>query len=148
MADYERRRRYQVQGSAALQPQEEPERVKKPKKQRKKRILPRSAVSTLPVAYVGLIALSCICILAFSTMYIHKKTEIATMNREIATLQSSLQNIRQDNQELFNEVTTSTSLDTIEKKALELGMVPATEVLHYTQSDLEYVIQKEDIPNE
>lgn len=148
MADYVSKRRYLVQGSAALQPQEEQEIVKKPKKRKKQRILPRSAVSILPIAYVGLVVLSCICILAFSTMYIHQKTEIATLNKEISTLQNSLQSIRQDNQELFNEVTASTSLDTIEKKAVELGMIPATEVLHYTQSDLEYVIQKEDIPNE
>lgn len=150
MADYVTKRRYLVQGSAALQPQEEPEIVRKPskKKKRKRKVLPRSAVSLLPVAYVGLVVLSCIFILTFSTLYIHKKTELASLNKNISILQTTLQEQRQENQELFNEITNSTALEVIEEKAIGMGMVPAEKIVRYSQSEPEYVKQKEDIPNE
>lgn len=148
MADYETKHRYQVQGSAALQPEEEPKSGRKPEKKKKRRILPRSAVSILPVAYVGLVVFSCICILTFSTMYIHEKTVLTSLNKELSAAQSELQKLKQENQDLFNEITGELSLESLAEKASELGMVPADKVIRYDQSDSEYVRQKEDIPNE
>ena len=146
--EFRTQRRYLVHGSAALQPEErEPERVRR----RQKRVLPRTAVSMIPVAYVAAVAFSCVCILAFSVMYIHAKTELTTMAKQVLVLQNDLDEIRQDNQDLMNEITTCTNLDTIRKVAEEkLDMVPAddSQIVYYDQSDSEYVRQKEDIPNE
>lgn len=146
--EFRTQRRYLVHGNAALQPEErEPEKARR----RQKRVLPRAAVSILPVAYVAAVALSCVCILAFSVMYIHEKTELTVMAKQISSLQNDLDEIRQDNQDLVNEIMTCTNLDTIRAAAEEkLDMVPAddSQIVYYNQSDSEYVRQKEDIPNE
>ena len=73
------------------------------------------------------------------------------LTKSVSSLQTSLETIRQENQDLQNEIATCTSLDTIRKKATkELGMVPAddSQIIYYDQSDSEYVRQKDDIPNE
>ncbi len=151
MPEYKTQRRYLVNGSSAVREQEERQVERKPAKKRQRRVLPRSAVNIIPVAYVFAVAIACTCIMIFSAMYIHSKTEVTALTKNISTLQSSLETIRQENQDLQNEITNSTSLDTIRKKATEeLGMVPADEsqIVYFEGSDSEYVRQKEDIPNE
>lgn len=151
MAEYRNDGRYQVNGSSAIRRQEERQVERKPAKKRQRRVLPRTAVDIIPVAYVFLVAAACVCILLFSVMYIHAKTEITSLTKSVSSMQSSLETIRQENQDLQNEIATCTSLGTIRSKAInELGMVQAEEsqIIYYDQSDSEYVRQKEDIPNE
>ncbi|MDO5409293.1 MAG: septum formation initiator family protein [Lachnospiraceae bacterium] len=151
MAEYRTQRRYLVNGSSAVREQEERQVERKPVKKRQRRVLPRTAVDIIPIAYVFMVAVSCICILAFSVMYIHARTEVTALSKQVSTLQATLEDIKQDNQDLQNEITTCTSIDTIRKKATQkLGMVPAdeTQIVYYDSSDSEYVRQKEDIPNE
>lgn len=151
MAEYRTQRRYLVNGSSAVQQQEERQVERRPAKKRQRRVLPRTAVDIIPVAYVFAVAIACVCILLFSTMYIHAKTEVTALTKNVSSLQNSLETIRQENQDLQNEITTGTSLDTIKDKAInELGMVAAddSQIVYYESSDSEYVRQKEDIPNE
>jgi cell division protein FtsL len=140
-----------VNGSSAVQKQEERQVEKHQGRKRQRQVLPRTAVDIIPVAYVFLVAAACVCILLFSVMYIHAKTEMTSLTKSVSSLQTSLESIRQENQDLQNEISTCTSLDTIRDKAInELGMVAAedSQVIYYDQSDSEYVRQKEDIPNE
>lgn len=151
MAEYRTQRRYLVNGSSAIREQEERQVEQKPVKRRQRQVLPRTAVDIIPVAYVFAVAIACGCILLFSVMYIHTKTEVTALTKSVSSLQSSLETIKQENQDLQNEITTSTSLDTIQEKALnKLGMVAAddSQIIYYDSSDSEYVRQKEDIPNE
>ena len=154
MAEYEYRKSnsgYMVNGSSAVRRQEERQDDRKPSRKRQRRVLPRSAVDIIPVAYVFMVAVACVCILMFSVMYIHAKTEVTTLTKTVSTLQTNLETLRQENQDLQNEITAGTSLETIYRKAVdELGMVAAddSQVIYYDQSDSEYVRQKEDIPNE
>ncbi len=151
MPEYKDQSRYLVNGTSAVREQHERPVEKAPVKKRQRRVLPRNAVNVLPIAYVMTVAIACVCILACSGIYIHSKTEVTALTKQISTLQSSLETVRQENQDLQNEITTSTSLDTIRKKATkDLGMVPADEsqIVYFEGSDSEYVRQKEDIPNE
>ena len=151
MAEYRTQRRYLVNGSSAVQEQEERQVEKRQPRKRQRRVLPRTAVDIIPVAYVFAVFIACGCILLFSTMYIHAKTEITALTKSVSSLQSELETVRQGNQDLQNEITSSTSLDAIRDAAInELGMVPAddSQIVYYESSDSEYVRQKEDIPNE
>lgn len=151
MAEYRNSGGYQVNGSSAVRRQEERQVEQRPVKKRQRRVLPRTAVDIIPVAYVFMVAAACVCILACSVMYVHAKTEMTGLTKSVSSLQTSLETIRQENQDLQNEISTCTSLDTIRKKATkELGMVPAddSQIIYYDQSDSEYVRQKDDIPNE
>lgn len=151
MAEYRTQRRYLVNGSSAVQEQEERQVERKTTKKRQRRVLPRTAVDIIPVAYVFAVAIACGCILLFSTMYIHARTEVTALTKNVTSLQNDLESIRQENQDLQNEITISTNTETIKEKAIgELGMVPAdnSQIVYYESSDSEYVRQKEDIPNE
>lgn len=156
MADSRRWQEYQTNGSTAVrvEPRPQPGEERQPARKRPKRqkkALPRYAVDVLPVVYVFMVAVSCVCILFFSVMYIHAKTDLTVLTKEVSSLQSSLEEVRQDNQDLKNDIATSTNLKTIYEKATKkLGMVAAddSQVLYYQSSDSEYVRQKDDIPNE
>ncbi len=151
MAEYRTDDRYLVNGSSAVRRQEERQIERKPAKKKQRRVLPRNAVDIIPVAYVFAVAAACVCILLFSVMYIHSRTELTALTKNVSSLQTSLETIRQENQDLQNDITTCTSLETIYDRAVnKLGMVPADEsqIIYYDQSDSEYVRQKEDIPHE
>lgn len=151
MAEYRTGSSYQVYGSSAVRRQEERQIERKPAKKQRRRVLPRNAVDIIPVAYVFAVAAACVCILLCSVMYIHAKTEVTSLTKSVSSLQTTLESVRQENQDIQNEITTCTSLETIYREAVgKLGMVPAedSQIIYYDQSDSEYVRQKEDIPNE
>lgn len=151
MEDYRRRNGYYSEGSSALMP-EERERVNENRgKKRRERVLPRAAVDLIPAQYVLMVAAAGICAVLLACTYIHGKTETTALAKEVATLQNTLEDKKQENQILNNEIATCTSIETIYEKAInQLGMMPADEsqVRYYESSDSEYVVQKEDIPNE
>ena len=148
MALYETDSRYDVYGNTVLRPDERQEEERVVKRQR--RVLPRSAVDVIAKAYVGMVALACGCILAMSVHYIQMKTAVTEEVSMIKALQNQIYEQNKINAQLENEITASATLDVILTKATKLGMKPAEndQVIYYDGSDSEYVIQKEDIPNE
>ena len=150
MADY--RYHYSTNGSAALN--EEIRRSNQettPRRKRQIRTLPRTRVDVISLAYVITVAVACVFILACSVMYIHMKTDVVKLSKKTITLTAELEEAKQANHDLQDQIAASSNLEDIYKTATsELGMVEAdqNQVIYYTPVDSEYVRQEEDIPNE
>lgn len=81
--------------------------------------------------------------------YVSVRSEITASIEEIAALESTLNDIRLENDEDYSRIKNSIDLDEIKMKAIgKLGMTYATEgqIIYYTEMDDDYVRQVSDIP--
>lgn len=150
MADY--RYHYGTRGSNALNEnivRRESETT--PRRKKQIRTLPRTRVDVISLSYVITVAVACIFILACSVMYIHMKTDVVNLSKRTIALTAELEDAKQVNQDLQNQIDASANLEEIYKVAttkLEMVEADQDQVIYYTPVDSEYVRQEEDIPHE
>lgn len=83
--------------------------------------------------------------------YVSIRSEITTSIEKIAALESTLNDMRLENDEDYSRIKNGIDLDEIKMKAIgKLGMTYAKEgqVINYTEVDDDYVRQVSDIPKE
>ena len=81
--------------------------------------------------------------------YVSVKSEITATNEQITKLESTLNNMRLENDEDYSRIKNSIDLNEIKMKAIgKLGMTYATEgqIVYYSEMDDDYVRQVSDIP--
>lgn len=81
--------------------------------------------------------------------YIQLQSDITNSVKQIASLESTLNNLRQANDEEYSRLTSSVDLEEIKRIAIgELGMTYATEdqIITYVNEGSDYVRQLSDIP--
>lgn len=142
--------KYMTNGSVAYAPQREEERQPVRRRKAVQKVYTRSQVNALPVAYVFVVAIACALLLASSVIFLHARTNLTIMTKQVSSLQTELEAKKQSNQDLQNEISASTTLSVIRDKALELGMkqADAAQIIFYTATEKDYVRQKDNIPNE
>ncbi len=145
-----------VYGSAARQPERvpvrTPERRQAPREVERPQIRPnrqarRKSQFSIPffmflmctMAFCGFVLVS----------YVSVKSEITATNEQITKLESTLNNMRLENDEDYSRIKNGIDLDAIKMKAIgKLGMTYATEgqIVYYSEMDDDYVHQVSDIP--
>ena len=81
--------------------------------------------------------------------YVSVRSEITARNEKITSLESTLNDMRLENDEDYSRIKNSVDLDAVKKKAIgKLGMTYATEgqIIYYSELDDDYVRQVSDIP--
>ena len=81
--------------------------------------------------------------------YVSVRSEITTSNEQITALESTLNDMRLENDEDYSRIKNGIDLNEIKMKAIgKLGMTYATEgqIVYYTEMDDDYVRQVSDIP--
>lgn len=81
--------------------------------------------------------------------YVTMRSEITAKNEKIMLLESTLNDMRLENDEDYSRIKNGIDLDAIKMKAIgKLGMTYATEgqIIYYTELDDDYVRQVSDIP--
>ena len=119
--------RYYTDGSAARQLELKPQRQKRPLPKTKQK--PQYVLYIQPMAIIGIVlsAVMLIMMVAGSVELFHAKNEQRQMKQHVGTLSSMNAAERAKYEE-------SLDLETIEKSALALGMVPQDQVKHMTIS--------------
>ena len=145
-----------VYGSAARQPERvpvrTPERRQAPREVERPQARPnrraeRKSQFSIPffmflmctMAFCGFVLVS----------YVSVKSEITATNEQITKLESTLNNMRLENDEDYSRINNSIDLNEIKMKAIgKLGMPYATEgqIVYYSEMDDDYVRQVSDIP--
>ena len=145
-----------VYGSAVRQPERAPQRQperrpvrrveERPATQPRRRVAKQNKFSIPFFMFL-------MCTMAFCGMvlvnYVSIRSEITASNEEITMLESTLNDMRLENDEDYSRIKNSIDLEEIKMKAIgKLGMTYATEgqIIYYTEMDDDYVRQVSDIP--
>ena len=145
-----------VYGSAARQPERVPQRtperrqtpreVERPKVRPNRRTARKSQFSIPFFMFL-------MCTMAFCgwvlVSHVSVKSEITATNEQISKLESTLNNMRLENDEDYSRIKNGIDLNAIKMKAIgKLGMTYATEgqIVYYSEMDDDYVRQVSDIP--
>lgn len=145
-----------VYGSAVRQPERAPQRQperrpvkraeERPATQPRRRVAKQNKFS-IPF-FVFLMCTMAFCGLVLVN-YVSIRSEITASNEEITMLESTLNDMRLENDEDYSRIKNSIDLEEIKMKAIgKLGMTYATEgqIIYYTEMDDDYVRQVSDIP--
>lgn len=145
----ERRERYVVDGNTVRKieatPQEKPRQ-----KTRSRRAVKRNRAAQMSRGYVMFLAAVSVTALAMCVHFLQLKAEITTQTREIAALESSLSELKADNDALYNSVTSSVDLEKIREEAMNrLGMdYPGEDQIYqFDTSGNSYVRQYRNVPD-
>lgn len=147
----ERRHGY-VEGNTVrkIQPAERPERRQRPQRE-VKRAPKQESVQYVNVLYmVFLVAAACM-VLWSCVNYLQLQAETTSRVKNIAALETQLEDLRKENDDNYTRIMTSVDLDYIKDVAInELGMVYAQtdQVILYDGGTRDYVRQNGDIPQE
>ena len=145
-----------VYGSAARQPERvpvrTPERRQAPREVERPQARPnrraeRKSQFSIPffmflmctIAFCGVVLVN----------YVSVRSEITARNEQITSLESTLNDMRLENDEDYSRIKNGIDLDEIRMKAIgKLGMTYATEgqIIYYSELDDDYVRQVSDIP--
>lgn len=141
-----------VYGSAVRQPERQPERKQMPREVVRPQVRQRKQAAKknrFSITYFMFL----MCTVAFCGLvlvnYVSVKSEITATNKKIASLESTLNDMRLENDEDYSRIKNSVDLDAVKKKAIgKLGMTYATEgqIIYYSELDDDYVRQVSDIP--
>lgn len=144
--------RTEVHGTAARQMYAVPERRERtagpeevPHRRRK------AQRTTLSIPYCIFLAAACVLTLTLGAYYLEQQALSTSSQKKIASLESSLAELKKENADELNRIETSVNLEEIRDIAInELGMVYATQdnVVLYEKISENYVSQYEDIPQE
>ncbi len=157
-----------VEGSAARKLQEMPGRDRRPPVVREKRPSPapervqprqhqlsqealrnREKALSMNKGFVIFLAAVSISILLFTVKFLQLKSEITASTKEIASLESELSTLKEDNDAYYSQVNSNIDLNRIKKIAVgRLGMkAPSKEQTRtYQTSRSSYIRQYQDIP--
>lgn len=145
-----------VYGSAVRQPARTPER--QPERRPVRRVEERPQVQPRRQArkknqFSIPFFMFLMCTMAFCGLvlvnYVSVRSEITASIEEIAALESTLNDMRLENDEDYSRIKNGIDLNEIKMKAIgKLGMTYATEgqIVYYTEMDDDYVRQVSDIP--
>lgn len=100
--------------------------------------------------FVMFIAVICVAILGVSVYYLQLKSEITASIRHVATLEAELNQLREDNDAYYSQVTSDVDMSMIKKIAIgRLGMKYPSEgqTETYTTARTNYMRQYQDIPD-
>ena len=141
-----------VYGSAARQPERTPERRQAPREVERPQARPNRRTgrkSQFSIPFFMFL----MCTMAFCgwvlVSHVSVKSEITATNEQIAKLESTLNNMRLENDEDYSRIKNGIDLNAIKMKAIgKLGMTYATEgqIVYYSEMDDDYVRQVSDIP--
>lgn len=117
----------------------EPRRIRKQEK------------ATLSIPYCVFLTVACVLTLLLGAYYLQQQALATSSQKQIASLESQLAELRKTNADELNRIETSVNLEEIREIALnELGMIYASEenVVLYENTRQNYVSQYNDIPQE
>lgn len=144
--------RTEVQGNVARQLYAVPDRHEKingpvevPHKRRKQER------NTLSIPYCLFLAAACVLTLTLGAYYLQQQALSTSSQKKIASLESTLADLKKENADELNRIETSINLEEIRDIAInELGMVYATQdnVVLYENISQNYVSQYEEVPQE
>ena len=127
-------------------PQEEPKR----KPVRRSTSRNRARTRAMSRGYVMFLAVVLAAALFMCARYLQIKSAITTQNKQIATTESELSQLKADNDALYNSVISSVDLEKIKDKAMnELGMTYPQEdqIYQFDTAGNSYVRQYKDVPD-
>lgn len=145
-----------VYGSAVRQPERtpvrQPERRQAPREVERPQARPRRHTgkkSQFSIPFFMFL----MCTMAFCGLvlvnYVSVRSEITASNEQITALESTLNDMRLENDEDYSRIKNGIDLNEIKMKAIgKLGMTYATEgqIVYYSEMDDDYVRQVSDIP--
>ncbi len=144
--------RAEVQGNVARQLYAVPERREKkrgpvevPRRSRKQ------VRNTLSIPYCIFLSVACVLTLTLGAYYLQQQALSTSTQKQIASLESQLAELKKVNADELNRIETSVNLEEIRDIAInELGMVYATQenVVLYKNTTQNYVSQYTDVPQE
>ena len=145
-----------VYGSAARQPervpQRTPERRQTPREVERPQVRPNRRTARKSQFSIPFF-MFLMCTMAFCgwvlVSHVSVKSEITATNEQISKLESTLNNMRLENDEDYSRIKNGIDLNAIKMKAIgKLGMTYATEgqIVYYSEMDDDYVRQVSDIP--
>ena len=111
----------------------------------------RQEKETLSIPYCIFLAVACVATLVLGAFYLQQQALATSSQKQIASLESQLAELRKTNADELNRIETSVNLEEIREIALnELGMVYATEenVVLYENTKQNYVTQYQEVPQE
>ena len=154
-------RNYYVNGSAVRQldaaPQQQPRRKSEEELQRERRqrsrhnaaLRNRQKAMYMSKGYVVFLSV-CVAIVAISAVaLIQIQSQVSHRMKNVAALESEINNLRADNDAKYKSITTSVDLNQIKDIAInELGMSYASEdqVIYYSVEKNNFLDQYQDIP--
>jgi cell division protein FtsL len=109
----------------------------------------RARAKSMSSSFVVFLAAVSVAILFFSVHYLQLKSEITSSMKTVASLESELSQLKEDNDAYYSQVTSNVDLNNIKKIAIgRLGMNYPTEdqKMTYKTSRGSYVRQYQDIP--
>ena len=147
----EQQERYEVWGNTVRKaeaiPEERPRRKSGVSRRAQRN---RARAVQMSRGYVVFLAVVSVAALLMCVRYLKLKAEITTQTSEIASLESALNELKADNDALYNTVTASVDLEQIHKEAMDrLGMDYPNEdqIYQFDTSGNSYVRQYKDVPD-
>ena len=147
----EQQERYEVWGNTVRKaeaiPEERPRRKSGVSRRAQRN---RARAVQMSRGYVVFLAVVSVPALLMCVRYLKLKAEITTQTSEIASLESALNELKADNDALYNTVTASVDLEQIRKEAMDrLGMDYPNEdqIYQFDTSGNSYVRQYKDVPD-
>jgi cell division protein FtsL len=151
----DKRKTAYVNGNTArkLQVQELPSRNRRRQEEQRPRVhhAGRAKAEHMSFGYTLFLALASVLALWVCAGYLQLQADNTARSKEIATLEEQLADLKTENDDEYNRVTTSVDLEEIRDIAInELGMVyaQADQVVLYDGSGSDYVKQYAEIPQE
>lgn len=114
---------------------------------RRRRSMDKASYMTLP--YVLVLTLACLLVVGMAAYYVSVRSQVSVVQREVRALETQLEAVRIENEDLALKVDQGIDLQEIYRVATqEMGMVfPAyDQLLYYEKAESEYVRQNENIP--
>ncbi len=109
----------------------------------------REKANNMSLGYVAFLAVAMLISGFVLINYIQLQFDITNNIEYIASLESQLNNLKQDNDETYTKITSSVDLEEIKRIAIgELGMTYAAQgqIIMFTNNGSDYVTQYADIP--
>jgi cell division protein FtsL len=142
-----------VYGNLARELEEVPERVRRPKRRRKRKVYPQQKPVAMPsmgaASFVFLISAVLVTV-AVCFAYLYVQSGITSMKNQVVSLQAEIAQTKQENQETYEKIMDSVDLSEVYAIATgELGMTQAVDnqVYKYNNSKSDMVKQYGDIPS-
>ena len=149
----DRRRRGYIEGNTVrkIHPAEHPARRQGQKRQVQRHQAGKERVQYVNIFYTVFLAAAAVMVLWSCVNYLQLQAETTSRVKNIAALETQLENLRKENDDNYTRIMTSVDLDYIKDVAInELGMVYAREdqVILYENTTRDYVRQNGEIPKE
>ena len=135
------------------QREERERREREEEQKRRRRIARRNQEQVLRVSrsYVVFLTMVALVFAVFAGLYICIQSDITARMHTISNLESQIADVRAENDEAYNRISTAIDLEEVKEKAIhELGMFYASsdQIISYTIDNDDYMNQYIEIPEE